>query len=289
MRPPPLSPGDRVRVVAPSSPFDRALALRGIGFLAQRYRVEFDWACFERRGFLAGSDARRLTELDAALTDPGLRAIVAARGGYGLTRIAHLANWGAFVRHPKWIVGFSDITALHVEAASLNVASLHADHACGLGRGDAHARQAWIAALENAEPVEFAGLERWVAGDARGVTFGGNLTLLSTCAAAGRLRPPANAIWVLEDVTEAAYRIDRSLSALIARGAFDSAAAVVLGDFTDCPAGAHGVPVQEVLRERLSALGLPVAAGLPVGHDRINRPLPLGVPGALRGDALTVG
>ena len=71
--PAPLQPGSRVRVIAPSSPFDRALVLRGMGWLGERYRVEFDWSIFEREGFLAGSDGRRLDELNRALSDPGYR------------------------------------------------------------------------------------------------------------------------------------------------------------------------------------------------------------------------
>src|SRR5262245_14975042 len=89
--PPPLVPGARVAVIAPSSPFDRALVLRGMGWLAERYRLTFDRGLFERNGYLAGSDERRLAELDARLRDPELGAILVARGGYGLGRIAHQA------------------------------------------------------------------------------------------------------------------------------------------------------------------------------------------------------
>src|SRR5262245_40381294 len=114
--PPALRPGDRIRIVAPSGPFDRALVLRGMAWLAKRYRTEWDRRMFERTGFLAGSDERRCAELCSALEAPDVRAIVAARGGYGLTRIAHLCDFGALYDSPKWIVGFSDITVLHVEA-----------------------------------------------------------------------------------------------------------------------------------------------------------------------------
>src|SRR4051812_35970765 len=123
--PAPLQRGSRIRVIAPSGPFDRTLVLRGMGWLAERYRVEFDLSIFQRNRFLAGSDQRRLDELNCALSDPSLAAIVSARGGYGLTRIAHLAEYAALRRHPKWIVGFSDCTALHVEAATQGVASMH--------------------------------------------------------------------------------------------------------------------------------------------------------------------
>src|SRR5688572_14114904 len=146
--PPALTPGARIRVIAPSSAFDRTLALRGIGWLAQRYRVEFSWQSFAREGFLAGSDQRRLDELNAALECADLSAIACARGGYGLTRIAHLANWASLRMQPKWIIGFSDITALHVEAQAQGVASVHADNVAGLGRGDARARELWRDALE---------------------------------------------------------------------------------------------------------------------------------------------
>jgi muramoyltetrapeptide carboxypeptidase len=264
-------------VIAPSSPFDRTLVLRGMGWLSERYRVEFDWSIFERTGFLAGSDGRRLDELNRALSDPSLGAIVAARGGYGLTRIAHLADYGALLRHPKWIVGFSDITALHVEAQALGIASFHGPNAAALGRSDDWTRQRFVRALEAPSmPVVFEGLEIRQPGFAAGVLVGGNLTLLLTCQASGRLRLPHGAILVIEDVTEASYRIDRMLSALLASGALDSIAGVVLGDFTDCPDGPHRVPLRQVLDERLHALRVPVVAGLRFGHARYNEFVQLG-------------
>lgn len=275
--PAPLRPGSRIRVIAPSGPADRALVLRGMAWLGERYRVEFDWSIFERAGFLAGSDARRLAELNRALSDPTLGAIVAARGGYGLTRIAHLADYGAFLRHPKWIVGFSDVTALHVETARLGVASLHGPNAAALGRGDAWTRERFIAAVEaQREPILFEGLTPVCPGIASGVLTGGNLSLLFACQASGRLRLRPGEILVIEDVSEASYRIDRMLSALLASRALDGLAGVVLGDFTDCP-DAQRISVRAVLAERLSVLGVPVLSGLRFGHERYNEFVPLGV------------
>jgi muramoyltetrapeptide carboxypeptidase len=254
------------------------LVLRGIGWLGERYRVEFDRSIFERTGFLAGSDERRLAELDRALQDPDVGAIVAARGGYGLTRIAHLADYAALQRNPKWLVGFSDITALHVEALAAGVASLHGPNAAGLGRSDHWTRQRFVNALET--PVcglVFDGLTPLRPGSAAGVLAGGNLSLLFTCQATGRLRLPPNAILAIEDVTESSYRVDRMLSALLASGALDRVAGIVLGDFTDCPDGVHRVPLQSVLLERLGQLGVPIAQGLRFGHERWNDFVPLGV------------
>ena len=184
--PPALHAGSRVRVIAPSGPFDRTLVLRGIGFLAERYRVEFDWSLFDRQGMFAGTDQRRLDELNAALVDPGIAGVVAARGGYGLTRILPRANLALLRKRPRWLVGFSDATALHVEATRLGIVSLHAHNVTGLGRGDAVAREEWVAALEQPTARRtYPNLETWTSGEAQGPLVGGNLTLLFTCAAAG--------------------------------------------------------------------------------------------------------
>ncbi len=272
-----LQPGSRVRVIAPSGPFDRTLVLRGMAWLGKRYRVEFDWSMFERNGFLAGNDARRLNELNLALADPGLGAIVAARGGYGLTRIAHLADYAPLRRHPKWIVGFSDITALHVEAATLGVASMHGPNTAALGRSDDWTQQRFIRALEAPhQKTSFEGLRTLRPGLARGLLAGGNLSLLFSCQATGRLHLPAGAVLLIEDVTESAYRVDRMLSALLASGALDGIGGVVVGDFSDCP-DSHRVSVGEVLAERLAELRVPVLSGLRFGHERYNEFVPLGV------------
>lgn len=276
--PPALEPGARVRIIAPASPFDRTLFYRGIGWLAERYRVEVAPGTLARSGFLAGSDAERRRALDEALAAPDVAAIVAARGGYGAVRITQLANWRMLRRFPKWIVGYSDITALHVEALRMRVCSMHAENAAGLGRGDAHARARWLEALEApGTPRTFDGLTVLERGAAEGVLVGGNLTVLFTAHAAGRLALPHDCVLMLEDVTESSYRIDRMLSALIVAGALDRVAAVVLGEFTDCSPGPHRVPVEAVLHERLGQLRVPVLAGLPLGHGRENAPLPFGL------------
>ena len=283
--PPPLRPGATVRIVAPASPFDRTLALCGIAFLGERYHVEFDWRMFERDGFLAGSDERRREELSRALEAPHVAAIIAARGGYGITRIASDLDFTALRRAPKWLVGFSDVTALHVEAQAVGVASLHAHHAAGLGRGDAHAREHWVAALEQPlRPRTLSGRGHG-AGRVRGPLVGGNLTVLFTCAVTGRWRVPEGAILALEDVTEASYRIDRMLSALRLGGHLRGIAGVALGGFTDCSPGPQGVTVEHVLARELAALGVPAVSGLPFGHDLPNEPLLLGAEAELDADA----
>lgn len=276
--PAPLAPGARVAVIAPAGPCDRELLERGLAWLGERYRVEFDPGIFEQDGYLAGSDARRLGELDRALAEPGLGAVLATRGGYGLTRIVERANFAALRREPKWLVGFSDVTALHVEALRAGCASLHAANVGSLGAEDAaQARAAFIAALEMpTRRRSLAELECLTPGVARGPLVGGNLCMLATCATAGRLSWPDGAVVALEDVTESAYRVDRLLTSLLQAGHFDRVSGVVLGDFIDCPPS-RNVEVREVLGERLRCLRVPIVAGLRFGHGSWNEPLPFGV------------
>lgn len=262
------------------------LAWCGLGWLAQRYRVLFDRACFERDGYLAGSDDRRRAELERALFHPDVRAVIAVRGGYGASRFVHAIDWERFARAPRWVVGFSDITAIHVEIARAGVASIHGAHVANLGRGDHRARTELTKAIE--EPGRgrsFARLETMRPGIAEGILFGGNITMLHACAAAGRLAIPDGAILLLEDVTERPYRIDRMLTTLRVGGYFDRIAGIVLGDFTECEPGPDGVDVARVARECLLPLGVPIAAGLPFGHELPNAPIVMGARARLEASA----
>lgn len=285
--PSPLEEGDPVRIIAPSGPFDRTLCLCGIGFLGQHYRVRFDWSLFANDGFLAGPDPRRRHELQHALAEPDSRAVIAARGGFGITRILDGIDFSALRKAPKWIVGFSDVTALHVECARWGIASIHAHNCCGLGRGDAHGRQRWRSALTDPRAERrHSELEVWQKGSAEGVLFGGNLTVLFTLSAARRLFVPDGAILFLEDITESAYRIDRMLTALMSAGALDRVKGVVLGGLTDC-APTRGARAEDVARERLLALGVPVVAGLGAGHGRENHPLVFGAQAVIHDDTFS--
>ncbi|HQY64621.1 MAG TPA: LD-carboxypeptidase [Polyangiaceae bacterium] len=288
--PEPLRPGDLVAVVAPSSPAPRGELLAGLAWLAQRYRVRVRADVLSREGYLAGSDARRAAELASALVDPEVRAVFCARGGYGLTRVLEGLPWAAFERSPRWLVGFSDITALHLEAQRRGVVSLHAANVTGLGRATPLERARLMALLERGAGEVWSDLESVHAPSgvarARGPAVGGNLTMLATQAAAGRLALPSGAVLFLEDVTERPYRLDRMLTSLRASGALSGLSAVVLGDFTECAPGPDGVTVEAVLAERTAALGVPVVAGAPFGHGTRNRPIPLGFTAVLEGPTL---
>lgn len=284
--PPPLAPGAVVRVIAPAGPFDPSLGWRGLGWLSERYRLRFDRGIFARHGYLAGDDRRRLGELQAALAEPGVGAVLCARGGYGVSRIAHLVDWSLIARTPRWIIGFSDNTALHVEICKLGIASLHACHLTALGRSDARTRSSLAVVLEHpTAPRRFDRLSTLRSGAATGPLFVGNLSLLHACAAAGRLRLPDACVLVLEDVGELPYRIDRMLTTLLVGGHLDRVSGVVLGEFERCTSPDAGPTVEQVALERLEALGVVLAAGAPVGHGSNNEPMVVGARASLVADS----
>ncbi|MBX3232422.1 MAG: LD-carboxypeptidase [Labilithrix sp.] len=275
--PPPLRPGSLIAIAAPASPFDRNELFRGLAWLRTRYRLRIDGRVLARDGYLAGDDDTRAAVLSAAMLDPDVGAIVAARGGYGIMRIVDRLPWRDFSARPKHLAGFSDVTALHVVACSRGVPTVHAPNVTGLGRSiSAAERLSLISAFEAGPPPEWRDLRAIVPGDATGPVFGGNLALLEAMAASGLLDVPKGAILVLEDVTERPYRIDRMLTALLLGGHLARASAIVFGGFTQCDPGPDGVTVEHVLRDRTKKLGVPIYADAPFGHGSPNFAFPLG-------------
>jgi muramoyltetrapeptide carboxypeptidase len=237
----------------------------------------WDRAALCRSGYLAGSDHRRLTELQAAINDPTARAVVAARGGYGASRIGHQADYSALQAHPKWFVGFSDITALHLELNRQGLCSLHASNVTGLGRADAVARQLWVDALEHpAQERQWSALESLSPGTASGVLAGGNLSLVVAAATAGRLKLPRQCILFIEEVNEAPYRLDRMLTSLVLGGHLNHVVGVCVGQLLGCAPREQVAPAHQAIASALGPLNVPILYGLPVGHSLPNEPLPLG-------------
>lgn len=275
-KPEALYPGARIRVVAPSGVFDQALFMKGIARLSERYDVTYAEDIFERQGYLAGSDARRARELVDALEDPYCQAILCARGGYGALRIVPQVSLAKVARKPKLLVGFSDITALHAVWQRARVTSLHATMAASITKLDDAAFGRWMRVMEGAIP-DAQTLEVIVPGECEGPIMGGNLSLLHALEGTPYSANAIGKIVFLEDVGEAPYRVDRMLTTLRLSGFFDGAVGILLGAFTKANAGPDGTSIDEVLRERLSDLEIPVARTTAYGHIDENQELPFGV------------
>ncbi len=276
LAPPPLRPGASVRVVAPSGPVPSDAFEAGLGALASRYAVSVGAAARSRHGFLAGPDEARGADLVDAVTDPAIRAVLAARGGYGATRILDAVGErvvAALKADPKPLAGFSDVTALHALWRVAGVRSVHGTMVAGMGRRVLD--DELCAVLEGARPSAWEGLEvlhPGAPGEVSGVALGGNLALVAALVGTRWALDLDGAVLFLEDVGEAPYRVDRMLTQLRSSGALRGVRAVVLGGFTDSRGGADGVVVDEVLRERLAGLGVRVLAGAPFGHGAEHRP-----------------
>ena len=284
--PPRLGPGDRIGIIAPASPARRGLVLAGARALTRAgFRVVLSRHLFARRGHLAGADEARAADLNRMLRDPDIRCVLLARGGYGSMRLADAVDWGAMRRDPKVFAGFSDATFLHLGfAAHARVRTLHGPNLQGFARPSGRALPRfieWVTRPRPAESTRTLGAARQVAGPrrrVRGRVMGGNLLLLDCATGTEYLPSLRGAILVLEEVSEAPYRIDRMLTHLELTGSLRGVGAVALGSMKGCVARA-GYPqlsLREVLRERLGRLRVPVRGGLPVGHGMRNLPFPLG-------------
>jgi len=278
-----VAEGSVLSVVAPSGPFNREAFEAGVKWLEERYEVRYDEGIFSRMGYLAGSDERRLDELVAALVAPDVDAILCARGGYGATRLLPGLDPVMVANANKLLVGFSDVTALHALWNRAKVRSIHAPMVSALATASDGLRESWCDALEGRRAGRHWDLETEVFGFGEGDFFGGNLAVLVSLLGTRFAPDVTGKILFLEDVGERPYRIDRMLTSLLQAGWFDICAGVVLGAFTDGEPGADGVSVNDVLRERLGELSVPVVSGFPAGHIDENAPLVFGAAARIAG------
>jgi len=293
-----VRPGESVAVVAPAGPFDRSSLEAGVAVIGDRYRVRYDERIYSRHRYLAGDDDRRFLELTTALSDPEIKAVFCARGGYGAMRLLpRLEAWrgaqgaggaGPFsMAFAKPLIGFSDITALHMWFESNGLVSIHGPVLSQLGRLPAGSASRLYSLLESTSPAEpLVGTDTYVGGTAEGPLLGGNLSVFTRLLGTPFMPPLDGAILMFEDVSEQPYRLDRMWTHLELAGVFQRVKGIALGEFIGCEPRDGGFTAAEVLSELAAASGLPCAAGFPIGHgDDVNEPVPLGVRVRLDADA----
>lgn len=283
--------GSRLAIVAPSGPFDVESFRAGVDWLKQRYEITHSSGIFSQEGYLAGSDAQRLRDLQGAIQDPTVDAILCARGGFGATRLLPQLELNEIAAANKLIVGFSDITALHSLWAKAGVRSLHAPMVAALGKSSEGIRGRWIEALEHPElPLtwELEAFESAGNGAVEGRLIGGNLAVLGALNGTPYAPPLDGAILFFEDVGERPYRIDRMLTTLSQAGWFDRIGGLILGAFTEGDPGPDGVSIEEVMLRQFEGASFPVLTGFPAGHIDENMPLPLGATARIVGNRLLV-
>lgn len=295
-RPARLRPGAKVAVVAPSGPVPGERLDAGLEILrgwdldpvvlphVRDQHPEF-W-------YLAGGDQDRARDLTEAWCDPSVSAVICARGGYGAQRMVDLLDWTAIrAAGPKVFVGYSDVTALHEAfAVRTGLATLHGPMVgAATFLKDVPTQESLRATLFEPESVRTLGLDTartMVPGRARGITFGGCVSLLAADLGTPQARPSARGgLLLIEDVGEEDYRLDRFLTQLLRSGGLGGVTGIALGSWAEC--GPYE-QVRAVLHDRLGGLGVPVVEELGFGHSETALTMPLGVAAVLDADARTL-
>lgn len=277
MRIPP--PVQKIQLVAPSSPIPPERLARGQARLQELGFEVRPPVPMEAWAYLAGPDERRRALIAAAWTDPEVDGIMSTRGGYGAGRLIELDPERWLPHADRALIGFSDVTVLHLLMQSRGLCSIHAPGAGQIGDLAEDSVERFCEVLRGHwEGLSYPAQGPVLAeGEAEGPLVGGCLSVIASVAGTGLLNWPEGSILLLEDIGEVPYRLDRCLTQLRSVGAMARVAGVIVGDLIHCDAPQPDYPSPiDVLRERLSDLGVPVLAGLPIGHGDKNWAFPLG-------------
>jgi muramoyltetrapeptide carboxypeptidase len=276
MAPQHLKRGDRVALVAPAGKITRDVLTRAVRVLEQwNLKVMVgDNVMSKSHSYLAGSDEERLVDLQKALDSRRIKAIFCARGGYGTTRIVDQIDLTKFKKYPKWIVGFSDITALHLLMLRHGFESIHASMPSQFS--DPAARpslQSLYEVLFNSTPsIQALAVPGNIEGEASGMVIGGNLSILLDAMGTPIEPETKGRILVIEEIDEFKYKLDRMMTQLKRAGKLDKLAGLAIGYMTSIKDSntPFGESVQEIMLRHVSDADYPVAFGLPIGHEHPN-------------------
>ena len=294
-KPPRLRTGDTVGLIEPAGftddEFDLQLVMDSVRAMGLVPKPAPHLTA--RYGYLAGKDEARAADVNAMFADRDVRAVFAVRGGWGSARILPHLDWGVIRANPKLLIGFSDITALHMAiAAKAGFTTIHGPNAASSwGRLSLDAFR--NLAFEGGTPlyrtpegdedrlVQRSGrIRTFRSGKASGPLLGGNLTVLTSLIGTPYVPVFDGGILFLEDIDEAEYRIDRMLTQLALAGVLGRVAGVVFGHCTDCRARGPsygGFTLSQVLQQHLEPLGVPAFQGALIGHIPNQFSIPLGV------------
>lgn len=282
--PPPIKPGDKIRIVSPAGKVAEKYVLPAVEWLTrQGYKVELGKHVFNTHFQFAGTDAERLEDLQTALDDPETSAIICSRGGYGTVRIVDKLDFSGFSKYPKWLVGFSDITILHAAINQLGFATIHG----AMPRfffdenGAANENLKTVMELLTGSQAEYkidARPENRT-GKCKAGIVGGNLSIIVSLLGTKYGIDTQGKILFIEDIDEYLYHTDRMMHQLKLAGKLDNLAGLVVGDFTDVKdnESPFGKTVHEIIAGAVAEFDYPVCFGFPAGHDKRNLALAFGM------------
>ncbi|MGI9531844.1 S66 peptidase family protein [Lutimonas sp.] len=284
IRPPYLKKGDTIIILAPAGKIkDRSSVDPGIE-LANHWGlvVFFGNHLLSQDNTFAGSDDERLEDLQKALDDPSIKAIWAARGGYGTVRIIDDLDFSKFSEHPKWIIGYSDVTVLHNKVHELGYQSVHGQMPLTLDLEDPVQKES-IQTLHRTLfgkklQYKISASEYNRLGESSGQLVGGNLSIVYSMLASDTNLNMNGKILFIEDVGEALYHIDRMMISLKRAGFFDNCDGIIVGDFRlkSNEGNRFGKTLEEIVLEAAEGTDFPIVFDFPAGHVDDNRSLLLG-------------
>jgi muramoyltetrapeptide carboxypeptidase len=288
--PPYLKKGDTIAITCPAGYMEADKVQTCIDSLKQwGYKVMLGKTIGSKsKTYFSGTDEERCSELQAMLDDKNINAILCGRGGYGVSRIIDRLDFTLFKKHPKWIIGFSDITVLlaHLNQ-QLKTASLHAPMANAFNDGGA--KKSYVQSLQKAlkgvksnYSCQTHAFNR--AGDCSGELVGGNLALIAHLAGTKSAYKTTGKILFIEDIGEYIYNIDRMIIQLKRAGMLSGLSGLVVGKFTDVHKTVRpfGQTVQQIIQSHIAEYDYPVCYDFPVSHEEENVALKVGVPHSLK-------
>lgn len=282
--PSPLKSGDVIGITCPAGyiPMDRVVCaietLKSWGF-----QTKLGKTVGSEYHYFSGHDANRLQDLQQMLDDPSIKAILMGRGGYGCSRIIDDLDFTDFLKHPKWICGFSDITVLHSHIQrNFGIPTLHSPMCAAFQQNSLESLP--VQSLKNALlgktlRYEIPSHPFNREGRAMGILTGGNLAMLAHLTGSNSQVETSGKILFLEDVGEYLYNTDRMLMNLKRSGQLSELAGLVVGSFTDMQdtERAFGQTVEEIIWDKVKDYDYPVLFGFPCGHQEANVTLQLGM------------
>ena len=277
-----LAPGDAVAICATARFVEEADLLPAITFLQQQgFVVKILPNYHTRAGQLAGTKKERLAALQTCLDDAKTRAVFFARGGYGTVHLLDHIDWSKFLIHPKWLVGFSDLTGLLNEVQIRTpFPAIHGPMPITFPKDTPESWQQLMDFLKGRQwpHLTWEGHPSNKIGRATGKLTGGNLSVLYSLMGSPSVVPLQQHILFLEDLDEYYYHIDRMLYNLLRNGWLDKISGVIIGSFSDMHDNAipFGKDVPQIIRDVLAPFNIPVAFGAPCGHQPHNLPLVMG-------------
>ena len=286
--PPYLKKGDTIGIVCPSGTLSAKKAATCISTLeAWGYKVKIGKTLGTQHHYFSATDEARATDLQEMLDDKNVQAVLCGRGGYGMSRIIDLLDFKTFKKHPKWVIGFSDITLLHNHCTqALKIASLHAPMAGAFNNGQSN--NEWVLSLKHTLQGKKANYKAAThalnkLGTASGKLVGGNLTLVAHAVGTESGLKTKNAILFLEDIGEYKYNIDRMMLQLKRSGMLKNLAGLVVGGFTQTKDSdpAFGATVYEIIEAAVAEYNYPVCFDFPISHDKENYAIKHGMEYAL--------